>query len=206
MRCTVPCEDEPAFTEANPLRPNSPYSASKAGADCLVRAYVETYGLPCITTRCSNNYGPYQFPEKLIPFMIARALRDESLPIYGDGGNVRDWLHVEDHAEALWQVCTRGLVEDEVYNIGGDSERRNIDVARAILATLGKPASRIELVADRPGHDRRYAMNSTRIRERLGWSPSREFEDGLRETIAWYLENRSWWEHAYARASHHAPV
>jgi dTDP-glucose 4,6-dehydratase len=199
-------EDEPAFTEANPLRPNSPYSASKAGADCLVRAYVETYALPCITTRCSNNYGPYQFPEKLIPHMIARALRDESLPIYGDGGNVRDWLHVEDHAEALWHVCTRGRVEDEAYNIGGDSERRNIDVARTILATLGKPASRIELVADRPGHDRRYAMNATRIRERLGWSPSRAFEDGLRETIAWYLDNRPWWEHAYARASHHAPV
>jgi dTDP-glucose 4,6-dehydratase len=197
-------EDEPPFTEQHQLRPNSPYSASKAGADCLVRAYVETYGLPCITTRCSNNYGPYQFPEKLIPYMIARAMRDESLPIYGDGGHVRDWLHVQDHAEALWRVCTHGHIADEVYNIGGDAERRNIDVAAAILATLGKPLSLIELVADRAGHDRRYAMNSTRIRKALGWAPSHTFDEGLEETIAWYLQNKQWWEHAYARSSHHA--
>jgi dTDP-glucose 4,6-dehydratase len=197
-------EHDPAFTEHHPLEPNSPYSASKAGADCLVRAYVETHGLPCITTRSSNNYGPFQFPEKLIPFMIARALRDEALPIYGDGGNVRDWLHVQDHVAALWRVCTHGRIEDEVYNIGGGAERRNIDVARDILAVLGKPEARIELVADRPGHDRRYALDCTRIRETLHWTPSHSFEAGLRETIAWYLENRQWWEHAYARSSHHA--
>jgi dTDP-glucose 4,6-dehydratase len=196
--------EAPAFTESNPLRPNSPYSASKAGADCLVRAYVETHGLPCITTRSSNNYGSYQFPEKLIPYMIARALRDQPLPIYGDGGNVRDWLHVEDHVQALWRVCTQGRVEDEVYNIGGGAERRNIDVARLILSVLGKPDSLIEFVADRPGHDRRYALDCTRIHKTLGWKPSHSFDAGLRETIAWYQDNQSWWTHAYAQSSHHA--
>ncbi|MEO8333827.1 MAG: dTDP-glucose 4,6-dehydratase [bacterium] len=199
-------EREPPFTEHHGLRPNSPYSASKAGADCLVRAYVETHGLPCIITRSSNNYGPYQFPEKLIPYLIARALRDESLPIYGDGGNVRDWLHVEDHVEGLWRVCTHGRVADEVYNIGGGAERRNLDVARTILAVLGKPESRIELVADRPGHDRRYALDCTRIRDTLGWTPSHAFDDGLRNTVAWYLANRQWWEQSFARASHHSPA
>jgi dTDP-glucose 4,6-dehydratase len=197
-------EHDPAFSESHALRPNSPYSASKAGADCLVRAYVETHGLPCITTRSSNNYGPYQFPEKLIPYMIARALRDETLPIYGDGGNVRDWLHVEDHVEALWRVCTHGRIEDEVYNIGGRAERRNIDVARTILSVLEKPASRIEFVADRPGHDRRYALDGTRIRERLDWTPSRSFDEGLRETIRWYVDHQDWWQRALARSSHHA--
>ena len=184
---------EPAFTEAHALRPNSPYSASKAGADCLVRAYRETFGLPCLTTRCSNNYGPFQFPEKLIPLMITRALADKPLPVYGDGANVRDWLHVQDHASAIWTVATSGHLEDEVYNVGGESEIRNIDVVRTLLRLLGKPESLIRFVQDRPGHDRRYAMNITRIRDSLGWSPQYTFENGLAETIQWYENNQNWW-------------
>jgi dTDP-glucose 4,6-dehydratase len=182
-----------AFTESHPLRPNSPYSASKAGADCLVRAYRETFGLPCLTTRCSNNYGPFQFPEKLIPLMITRALADQPLPVYGDGLNVRDWLHVLDHASAIWSVMTHGQVEDEVYNIGGESEVKNIDVVRTLLRILGKPESLISFVRDRPGHDRRYAMDISRIRATLGWAPRYTFEQGLRETVEWYLENERWW-------------
>ena len=186
---------EPAFTEQHPIQPNNPYSASKAGADCLVRAYVSTYGLPCITTRCSNNYGPYQFPEKLVPFMVTRALADESLPLYGDGAQVRDWLHVLDHAAALWRVCLHGRVDDEVYNIGGNAERANIDVVRDILRMLGKSDALITLVPDRPGHDRRYATDAARIYNRLGWAPAYTFERGLQETIVWYTENERWWKH-----------
>ncbi|GAC1614249.1 MAG: dTDP-glucose 4,6-dehydratase [Gemmatimonadaceae bacterium] len=191
---------EPAFTERNPLRPNSPYSASKAGADCLVRAYTETFGLPCITTRCSNNYGPYQFPEKLIPLMITRALGGQPLPVYGDGRNVRDWLHVEDHASAIWRVCTHGRVDDEVYNIGGNAEKPNIDVVRLLLRELGRPESLITYVNDRLGHDRRYAMDNTRITTRLGWRPAHTFEAGIKETVAWYLSNEQWWRRVQSEA------
>ena len=192
--------DDPGFSERNPLAPNSPYSASKAGADCLVRAYTETFKLPCLTTRCSNNYGPYQFPEKLIPLMITRALGDESLPVYGDGLNVRDWLHVTDHAAAIWAVCTRGRLKDEVYNIGGESEVPNIVVVKTILKLLGKPESLIGYVNDRLGHDRRYAMDITRIRRELGWAPTRTFEQGLRETVQWYVENEQWWRRVQSEA------
>jgi dTDP-glucose 4,6-dehydratase len=192
--------DDPAFTERNPLAPNSPYSASKAGADCLVRAYTETFGLPCLTTRCSNNYGPFQFPEKLIPLMVTRALGDQPLPVYGDGMNVRDWLYVDDHASAIWAVCTRGHLEDEVYNIGGESEVPNLTVIRTLLALLGKPESLMTFVKDRLGHDRRYAMDITRIRERLGWVPSRTFEQGLRETVQWYVEHEEWWRRVQSEA------
>jgi dTDP-glucose 4,6-dehydratase len=191
---------DPAFTESHPLKPNSPYSASKAGADCLVRAYAETFGFPCITTRCSNNYGPYQFPEKLIPLMITRALGDQPLPVYGDGRNVRDWIHVSDHAEALWTVCTRGRVADEVYNLGGESEVENIEIVRTLLAVLGKPDTLIRYVTDRPGHDRRYAMDNTFTTSRLGWRPKRRLQDALAETVAWYLDNRRWWERVQSEA------
>ena len=192
--------DDSPFSERHPLRPNSPYSASKAGADCLVRAYTETFGLPCVTTRCSNNYGPYQFPEKLIPLMITRALSDQSLPVYGDGCNVRDWLYVTDHAAALWAVCTRGRVEDEVYNIGGEAERPNIDVVRALLEILGKPESLITYVSDRLGHDRRYAMDIGRISSTVGWRPSVTFAEGLRRTVKWYLSNELWWRRVQSEA------
>jgi dTDP-glucose 4,6-dehydratase len=190
---------DPAFTEQSPLAPNSPYSASKAGADCLVRAYAETYGLPCLTTRCSNNYGPYQFPEKLIPLMITRALADEPLPVYGDGRHVRDWLHVEDHASAIWAVCTEGRV-GEVYNIGGEAERQNLTIVRQLLEAVGKPQSLIRFVPDRPGHDRRYAMDITKIKTELDWAASRSFEDGLAETVMWYLSHRSWWGRVLSEA------
>ena len=191
---------DPAFTEHHPLRPNSPYSASKAGADCLVRAYTETFGLPCLTTRCSNNYGPYQFPEKLIPLMITRALDGQPLPVYGDGMNVRDWLHVTDHASAIWAVCTRGQISDEVYNIGGESEVPNIEVVRTILALLGRPESLITHVKDRLGHDRRYAIDITRIRTELGWAPRHSFREGLAETVEWYVGNRQWWQRVQSEA------
>lgn len=192
--------DDPAFTESHPLQPNSPYSASKAGADCLVRSYVETFGLPCITTRCSNNFGPAQFPEKLIPLCITRALADQPIPVYGDGRNVRDWIYVTDHAEALWRVCTRGRLGDGVYNIGGNAERQNLYVVRAVLERLGKPDSLIRFVKDRPGHDRRYAMDTGRITERLGWRPRCSFEEGLDHTVQWYLDNREWWERVRSEA------
>ena len=192
--------DDAPFTERTPLAPNSPYSASKAGADCLVRAYGETFRLPCLTTRCSNNYGPYQFPEKLIPLMITRALAGEPLPVYGDGMNVRDWLHVEDHASAIWAVCTRGRIEDGVYNIGGESEVPNLHVVRTILKLLGRPESLIRYVTDRPGHDRRYAMDISHISATLGWRPAHAFEQGLRETVEWYVANRPWWERVKSEA------
>jgi len=191
--------NDPAFTEATPLAPNSPYSASKASSDLLVRAYVETFKFPALITRCSNNYGPYQFPEKLIPLMITRALRNEPLPVYGDGMNVRDWLHVSDHAEAIWTVLERGRL-GAVYNIGGESEVPNLTIVRTILHRLGKPESLIQFVTDRPGHDRRYAMNITRIQTDLGWSPRHKLEAGLRETVDWYLANRTWWERVLSEA------
>ena len=181
------------FTEETPLAPNSPYSASKAAADLMVRAYHRTYGLPVNITRCSNNYGPYQFPEKLIPLMITNALEDRPLPVYGDGMNVRDWLHVEDHCSAIDLVLHHGR-EGEVYNIGGNNERRNIDIVKLILRELEKDESLIRFVEDRPGHDRRYAIDATRIRNELGWKPRYSFREGIRETINWYIRNRKWWE------------
>ena len=187
--------------EETPYRPNSPYSATKAGADHLVRAWHHTYGLPTLTTNCSNNYGPYQFPEKLIPLMILNALAGQPLPVYGRGENVRDWLHVEDHVDALLRVLDSGRI-GETYSIGGDAERRNVDVVRAVCRTLDElvpdsagPRERlITFVADRPGHDLRYAIDATKIREELGWRPTHSFERGLRETVRWYLDNRPWWE------------
>ena len=184
--------NDPPFTEATPLAPNSPYSASKGGADLLVRAHAATFGLPVLITRCSNNYGPYQFPEKLIPLMITRALSDQPLPVYGDGLNIRDWLFVEDHAEALWAVLTRGVAGD-VYNIGGGRELTNLELVRRLLRLLGKPDSLIQFVADRPGHDRRYAIDTTKLRTRLGWTPRHDLDRGLAKTVQWYLSNRSWW-------------
>ena len=185
------------FTEETPLHTSSPYSASKAGADLLVLAYARTFGLPVSITRCSNNYGPYHFPEKLIPLMISRALADQSLPVYGKGENVRDWLYVEDHCAAIDLVMRLGR-EGEIYNVGGHNERANIDVVRAILHELKKPESLITYVTDRPGHDRRYAIDPTKIHNELGWLPQTTFEDGIRRTIRWYLDNRPWWEHILA--------
>jgi dTDP-glucose 4,6-dehydratase len=184
--------DDPAFSEETPIQPRSPYSASKAGSDHLVRAWFETYHFGTLITRCSNNYGPYQFPEKLIPLMILNAMTDTPLPVYGDGMNVRDWIHVEDHCAAIERVLEAGR-EGEVYNVGGRSERHNIDIVRAILAALGKPESLIRFVADRPGHDRRYAIDDRKIERELGWTRSRKFEDGLRATIDWYRANEVWW-------------
>lgn len=181
------------FTEETPLAPNSPYSASKAGADLLVRAYHHTFGLPINITRCSNNYGPYQFPEKLIPLMIVNALEDQPLPVYGDGLHVRDWLYVEDHCEAIDLVVHRGK-DGEVYNIGGNNERTNLEVVRTVLATLGKPESLIRFVPDRPGHDRRYGIDASKIRRKLGWVPRHSFEQGMEATIRWYVDNREWWQ------------
>ncbi|GIO92507.1 dTDP-glucose 4,6-dehydratase [Paenibacillus lactis] len=180
------------FSESTPLAPNSPYSASKAGGDLLVRAYHETFGLPVTITRCSNNYGPYQFPEKLIPLMISRALNDEILPVYGDGMNIRDWLYVEDHCSAIDLVIHQGRV-GEVYNIGGNNERTNIHIVKTILEELGKPEALIQFVEDRPGHDRRYGIDPTKIMNELGWKPKHNFETGIKETIAWYLSNKEWW-------------
>ncbi|MWC27297.1 dTDP-glucose 4,6-dehydratase [Paenibacillus sp. MMS18-CY102] len=183
--------DTGLFTEETPLAPNSPYSASKAGADLLVRAYHETFGLSVNITRCSNNYGPYQFPEKLIPLMIQNALDDKPLPVYGDGLNVRDWLYVEDHCSAI-DLVIRGGRNGEVYNVGGRNERTNVQVIGTILAELGKPDSLITYVKDRLGHDRRYAIDADKIRNELGWSPKHDYESGIRETIRWYLSNRDW--------------
>lgn len=179
------------FTEDTPLAPSSPYSASKAGADMLVKAYHHTFRLPVNITRCSNNYGPYQFPEKLIPLMIQNAQEDKNLPVYGNGLNVRDWLHVKDHCSAIDAVIHHGKV-GEVYNIGGNNEKMNIEIVRLILKSLNKPESLIQYVKDRPGHDKRYAIDSTKIRDELGWGLSCSFEDGLTETIQWYLTNREW--------------
>jgi dTDP-glucose 4,6-dehydratase len=182
-----------AFTEETPLAPNSPYSASKSAADMLVRAYHRTYGLPTVITRCSNNFGPYQFPEKLIPLMISNAIEDKELPIYGDGMHVRDWIYVEDHCRALDVVLHHGR-EGEVYNIGGRSERANLVVAQTILDRLGKPHSLIRFVTDRPGHDRRYAIDFSKIERELGWKPSISFEEGISRTVEWYLTHREWWK------------
>lgn len=193
--------DEGFFTETTAYDPRSPYSASKAGSDHLVRAWGHTYGLPVLVTNCSNNYGPYHFPEKLIPLIIIRALGGEPLPVYGDGSNVRDWLFVEDHARALRAVFETG-VPGETYNVGGNSERKNIDVVRVICAELdslqpradGKPyADQITYVADRPGHDQRYAIDASKIKAELGWEPSVTFEQGIAHTVRWYLDNREWW-------------
>ncbi|MET3939716.1 dTDP-glucose 4,6-dehydratase [Paenibacillus sp. PvP094] len=179
------------FTEETPLQPNSPYSASKAGGDLLVRAYHETFGLPVNITRCSNNYGPYQFPEKLIPLMISRALADKALPVYGDGLNIRDWLYVEDHCSAIDLVIHQGR-NGEVYNIGGNNERTNVHIVKTILEQLGKPESLIKYVQDRPGHDRRYGIDPTKTMSELGWKPKHTFETGIKETIQWYLDNKEW--------------
>lgn len=181
------------FTEQSPLMPNSPYSASKAGSDLMARSYAQTYGLPVIITRCSNNYGPRQFPEKLIPTIILRALHDEPIPIYGDGTHVRDWLYVMDHCAAIDAALWRGKA-GEVYNIGGHHERTNLEVARMVLQELGKPESLITFVADRLGHDKRYAIDPEKTERELGWRPSKELEQGMKETIRWYVTNRSWWE------------
>ncbi|PEU44745.1 dTDP-glucose 4,6-dehydratase [Bacillus cereus] len=181
------------FTEETPLASNSPYSSSKAGADLLVRAYHETFGLPVNITRCSNNYGPFHFPEKLIPLMIINALNDKQLPVYGDGLNVRDWLHVEDHCQAIDLVLHKGE-NGEVYNVGGNNERTNIEIVKTILKALDKPESLIKYVTDRPGHDRRYAIDATKLREELGWSPKYNFDTGIEQTIKWYLENQDWWK------------
>jgi dTDP-glucose 4,6-dehydratase len=181
------------FTETTPLAPNSPYSASKAGSDLIARSYFHTWGFPVVITRCSNNYGPYQFPEKLIPLMITNALRDKPLPVYGDGLYVRDWLYVLDHCRALWTVLTKGA-NGEVYNIGGNNEMRNIDLVKSILDQLGKPHSLIEHVTDRPGHDRRYAIDASKIHDELGWEPAVDRQKGLENTIAWYLEHEDWWK------------
>ena len=181
------------FTEETPIRTSSPYSSSKAGADLLAQAYFRTYGLPVTISRCSNNYGPYHFPEKLIPLMIANCLNDKPLPVYGQGLNVRDWLYVEDHCRAIDMVLRGGRI-GEVYNIGGHNEMRNIDIVKLICRELGKPESLITYVTDRKGHDLRYAIDPTKIGEELGWSPETRFEDGIKKTIRWYLDNRPWWE------------
>lgn len=181
------------FTEETPLASNSPYSSSKAGADLLVRAYHETFGLPVNITRCSNNYGPFHFPEKLIPLMIINALNDKQLPVYGDGLNVRDWLHVEDHCQAIDLVLHKGK-NGEVYNVGGNNERTNVEIVKTILKALDKPESLIKYVTDRPGHDRRYAIDATKLHEELGWSPKYNFDTGIEQTIKWYLENQDWWK------------
>ena len=181
------------FTEKTPLHTSSPYSASKAGADLLCNAYQRTFGLPVTISRCSNNYGPYQFPEKLIPLMIANALADKPLPVYGEGLNVRDWLYVEDHCAAIDLILEKGEV-GQVYNIGGHNEMRNIDIVKLICKTLDKPESLITYVTDRKGHDMRYAIDPAFIHEKLGWLPRTKFEDGIQRTIRWYLDNRSWWE------------
>jgi len=183
--------DEGFFTEKTLLKPNSPYSASKAGADLLVRAYSETYGLKTNITRCSNNYGPYQYPEKLIPLMINNALAGVSLPVYGDGLNIRDWIHVYDHCTAIDLVLNKGK-SGEIYNIGGNNEKTNIEIVELILHTLNKPKSLISFVEDRLGHDKRYAIDSTKIQTKLGWKTQYSFETGLKETIEWYLDNKNW--------------
>ena len=181
------------FTEETPLHTSSPYSSSKASADLLAMAYYRTYGLPVTISRCSNNYGPYHFPEKLIPLMIANALADKPLPVYGNGENVRDWLYVEDHCRAIDLIIHNGKV-GEVYNVGGHNEKRNIDIVRIICQELGKPESLIVHVEDRKGHDRRYAIDPAKIHRELGWLPETKFEDGIKKTIKWYLEHKKWWQ------------
>ncbi len=182
-----------AFREDTPLAPNSPYSASKTSADLIAMAYFKTFGMPVVITRCSNNYGPYQFPEKLIPLIITNALADKELPVYGDGLNVRDWIHVKDHCAAIDLVMHNGQ-PGNVYNIGASNERTNIEIVKLVLAVLGKPESLIRYVTDRPGHDRRYAIDSGKITSELGYRPSVDFAQGMRETVEWYVNNRQWWE------------
>ena len=182
------------FTETTPLAPNSPYSASKASADLFVRAYHETFGLPVNITRCSNNYGPYQFPEKLIPLMLNNCIKGKPLPVYGDGLQIRDWLHVSDHCKGIYTVLEKGKV-GEVYNIGGNNEKANIDIVKLIIKAAGASEDLITYVKDRPGHDRRYAIDNTKITTELGWAPEYTFEQGIAETVKWYLENREWTEH-----------
>lgn len=182
------------FTEETPLHTSSPYSSSKASADLFVMAYHRTFGIPVTISRCSNNYGPYQFPEKLIPLIISRALADEELPVYGTGENVRDWLHVSDHCVAIDLILEKGKV-GEVYNIGGHNERTNLEVVKTILRALDKPESLIRFVKDRPGHDRRYAIDPTKMETELGWKPQYVFDTGMKQTIQWYLDNKEWWEH-----------
>ena len=181
------------FTETTPIHTSSPYSSSKAGADLLVLAYHRTFGLPVTISRCSNNYGPYHFPEKLIPLMIANALNDKPLPVYGEGLNVRDWLYVEDHCRAIELIIHKGTV-GEVYNVGGHNEMKNIDIVKLICKELGKPESLITFVSDRKGHDLRYAIDAGKIEKELGWLPETKFADGIKKTIQWYLDNRQWWE------------
>lgn len=181
------------FTEQTPLCPHSPYSASKTSADMVVMAYHDTYKMPVTITRCSNNYGPYHFPEKLIPLMISRALNNESLPVYGTGENVRDWLYVEDHCSAIDLIIRKGK-DGEIYNIGGHNERTNLEVVKTVLRELGKPESLITFVSDRPGHDRRYAIDPEKIHRELGWLPETSFDEGIKKTVKWYLANRKWWE------------
>ncbi len=181
------------FTETTPLAPNSPYSASKAAADLLVRSYFETYKFPVLITRCSNNYGPYQFPEKLIPLFITNLLTGKKVPVYGDGLNVRDWIHVEDHCAAILTVLEKGI-PGQVYNIGGNNEQTNMEITRLLLEMLGKDDSSIEYVPDRLGHDRRYAIDASKILKELGWQPAVKFSDGLRHTVQWYKQNQSWWQ------------
>jgi dTDP-glucose 4,6-dehydratase len=181
------------FSETTPLAPSSPYSSSKAAADLIALSYEHTFGLDVVVTRCSNNYGPYQFPEKLIPLMVINALHDKPLPVYGDGLNVRDWLHVDDHCSALVTVLEKGQ-KGNVYNIGGNSERTNIVIVKTILQAVGKPETLIKYVTDRPGHDRRYAIDASKIRAELGWQPAHVFEQALAQTVNWYLEHRPWWE------------
>ena len=182
------------FTEETPIHTSSPYSSSKAAADLLVLAYHRTYGLPVSISRCSNNYGPYHFPEKLIPLMIVNALNDKPLPVYGEGLNVRDWLYVEDHCKAIDLIIHKGRV-GEVYNIGGHNERTNLEVVKTILKALNKPESLIKFVTDRPGHDRRYAIDPTKLETELGWKPKYNFDTGIQQTIQWYLDNEDWWKH-----------
>ena len=181
------------FTETTPIHTSSPYSSSKAGADLLVQAYYRTYGLPITISRCSNNYGPYHFPEKLIPLMIANCLYNKPLPVYGEGLNVRDWLYVEDHCKAIDLIVRKGRI-GEVYNVGGHNEMRNIDIVKLIIKELGKDESLITYVTDRKGHDLRYAIDPTKIHNELGWLPETKFEDGIKKTIRWYLDNKPWWE------------
>lgn len=182
------------FTEETPLHTSSPYSSSKASADLFVMAYHRTFHIPVSISRCSNNYGPYQFPEKLIPLMISRALADEELPVYGNGANVRDWLHVKDHCQAIDLIIRKGA-DGSVYNIGGHNERTNLQVVKTVLQALEKPESLIRYVTDRPGHDRRYAIDPAKLERELGWKPEYNFDTGMKQTIQWYLDHRSWWEH-----------
>jgi dTDP-glucose 4,6-dehydratase len=184
--------DAPGFREDTPLAPNSPYSASKAAADLLVRSYFKTFGLPAIITRCSNNYGPYQFPEKLIPLLITNAMEDKPLPIYGDGLNIRDWIHVQDHCRALRVILETGR-EGEIYNIGGEGERTNLEITEIVLRLLNKPKSLIRYVTDRPGHDRRYAIDFSKLKNALGWSPAYPLQEALGQTVRWYIDHEEWW-------------